>query len=45
MATMGFEPMKLYVSDLKSDPFDRSGILPVTTMRFELMKHYIFIMY
>ena len=27
MVTVGFEPTKHYASDLKSDPFDRSGIL------------------
>ena len=26
MHRVGFEPTKLYASDLKSDPFDHSGI-------------------
>ena len=26
--TVGFEPTKHFASDLKSDPFDRSGTLP-----------------
>jgi hypothetical protein len=28
VVTVGFEPTKHIASDLKSDPFDRSGILP-----------------
>ncbi len=39
MVMAGFEPTKHYVSDLKSDPFDRSGTLPHNIL---LIKKFIY---
>ena len=37
MTGVGFEPTKLYTLDLKTNPFDRSGILPGFFLKIVLL--------